>query len=324
MALEEKAFLQAMPEGLQKKQENAVRRAISGDNRLLQQIRASRNMSVSLPAGVDTVELDGIYRLYRPESRRGEYLPLLIYLHGGGWCFGSLNSCARFCSELALHAGIAVLAVDYPLAPEFPYPVALESCVEAVRFAHANAERYGFRHDSISIGGDSAGGNLALAVSLKMSAVRNNPAADTVANLNSLVLFYPVTKVWNDSSASWNDFRNGYGLDGSLMDAFNEAYLCGHDACTPLISPACAPDSMLASIPRTLIVNASHDILRDQGRELFDRLNACGVECGRYELPGTSHLFITVAGQAEAFSESVRLTSDFLRGSKSCHPDSLR
>lgn len=307
MAVESESFLKSLPDRLQLRQENAVRSAIAGNTAPLAAVRASRNAGSIVVEGVEVVDIEGRYRVYRPADAVGEKLPLLIYLHGGGWCFGSINSCSRFCMELAREARIAVMAVEYPLAPENPYPEALDCCVEGVRFSWDNASEYGFDTANISIGGDSSGGNLALATALKVQSTRKNM-------LKSVVTFYPVTKAWNDGSDSWKQFGAGYGLDSGIMDAFNEAYLGGRNAESPFVSPCNATMEQLAVFPPVLMINAERDILHDQGKEMCDRLSQAGVEVTHRVLPGTTHLFITVPGQDTAFYESVRMTAEFLSG----------
>ena len=316
MRREGAAFIARMPEGLQARQEKAVRMAIAGNCTLLEEVRASRNGVETLPDEVRATDIQGKYRLYAPVLSSSKKLPLLIYLHGGGWCFGSINSCSRFCMELVREAGVAVLAVEYPLAPEHPYPAALTCCTEAVSFAFNQAEAYGFDTENISIGGDSAGGNLALATALHLVYARQMLAVTdsaSIPRLRSIVAFYPVTKVWNDRSDSWRQYGQGYGLDGSIMEAFNEAYLQGANPDLPLISPYNAPLEHLAQFPSVLMINAEKDILCEQGRQMCDKLTEAGVDVVHEVLPGTTHLFITVAGQPTAFGKAVRATSEFLK-----------
>lgn len=314
MAKEAEEFISGLPSGLQDKQEQAVRAAIDGDYSALNEVRNARNIPSELPEGISSEDIDGKYRLYIPERVTNE--PLLIYLHGGGWCFGSINSCSRFCSSLAKEAGIAVLAVEYPLAPEHPYPAALNSCIEALTYVVDNAARLGIDPNAISVGGDSAGGNLALATALRMiyteEQLKDTPYADMLPKIKSLVLFYPVVRVWNDGSESWSKYESGYGLDGKIMETFNEAYIDGNDPQVPLISPYNAAPAHLSKLPPTLIVNADYDILKDQGEAMYERLKEAGVEVKREVLPGTTHLFITVTGQPTAFDKSVALTKEFL------------
>ena len=228
-------------------------------------------------------------------------MPLLIYLHGGGWTIGSLNSCGRFCDRMAATGQMKVLAVDYRLAPEHPFPQGLSDCKAAVTYALEHAETLGIDTANISIGGDSSGGNLALATAL---------APECHGRIAALLLFYPVTKAFADGSASWNAYGNGYGLDAEIMEAFNASYLVGGaDARDHRISPGLAPDSLLQLLPPTLLIAAERDILRDQGKAFARRLPQ---RIRRIEFPGAVHLFITVAGQPTAFGHAVRLASEFL------------
>ena len=305
-------FVGGLPSDLQKMQEQAVRQAMAGDLSALEAVRNSRNGRPELPAGVTATDIGDRYRLYKPIAGDGKPLPVLIYLHGGGWCFGSVNSCARFCGEFAGEAGAAVLAVEYPLAPEHPYPAALDCCTEAVGFVRDHAAEYGLDPDAVSIGGDSAGGNLALATALRLI-YASGEGGGTVPPLRSLVLFYPVVKAWNDGSGSWRDFGAGFGLDSGIMEAFNEAYVGTEDPRSALISPFCSEKKHLAQLPPVLIVNADHDILRDQGAEMHAALVKAGVNATRTVFPGTTHLFITVPGQPAAFREAVKMSAAFIR-----------
>lgn len=307
MSDEERAFLVSVPPGLQSRQERAVRDAVAGDFSGLLAVRASRNTAATLPEGVKAIDIGDRYRLYIPADSAAAPLLLLIYLHGGGWCFGSINSCSRFCGELVAGGGLAVLAVDYPLAPEYPYPAALESSLDAVRFAFDNCQNYGIDARSISIGGDSAGGNLALAAALRLCADGDGSYCPA-----SVIAFYPVVKAWNDGSASWRAYATGYGLDAGIMEAFNEAYI-GADSCdNPFISPFCAPAHLLAALPPAMIVNAGHDILHDQGAEMARLLHDNGVSVTRTVLRDACHLFITVDGQETARCQAVALSRRFL------------
>lgn len=307
MADEERAFLASVPPGLQDRQERAVRDAVAGDFSALLAVRASRNTAAALPEGVKATDIGDRYRLYIPADSAAAPLPLLIYLHGGGWCFGSINSCSRFCGELVAGGGLAVLAVDYPLAPEHPYPAALESCLEAVRFAFDNCRSYGFDARAISIGGDSAGGNLALAAALRLCA-----DGDGSHRPASVLAFYPVVKAWNDGSASWQAYAAGYGLDAGIMEAFNEAYIGADRPDNPFISPFCAPPHLLAALPPVMIVNAGHDILCDQGADMERLLLDNGVSVARTVLHDASHLFITVGGQETARRQAVAMSRRFM------------
>lgn len=293
-------FLLRMPRDLQTVQAEAIRKAIEGDNSDLTAIRESRNIPSKLPEGVEAIDVGAGLRLFRAKASDVEEsdTPLLVYFHGGGWAFGSINSCSAYCAAMARN-GVAVLAVDYRLAPEHPYPRGLEDCVSAVKMALDSVKTWGC--SGVSVGGDSSGGNLALATALSMPE----------GALRSLVLFYPVTMAYEDNSESWAKYGCGYGLDSDLMTVFNRAYT--NEVHDMLVSPAEAPDSVLAKLPPTMIVSAERDILCDQGRELACRLSDIGVDVSYNLFPGAVHLFITVAGQSKAFNDAVKLSSDFIK-----------
>lgn len=293
-------FLQALPDGLQQTQTLAVEKAIAGDNAALMAVRNSRDTRQTLSENVGVRQLSESLRLYEPSGVDGR-LPLLVYFHGGGWTFGSLNSCcARFCDAVAAMGGVKVLAVDYRLAPEHPFPCGLHDCCDAVAYARDNAALLGIDASRISAGGDSSGGNLALAVAL---------SDECRGALESIVLFYPVTKAFADGSESWRKYGSGYGLDADLMEAFNRAYLGGTDSENHAVSVGLCSGEQLRRLPRTLLVAAGRDILRDQGCELAEK---SGGRIERVEFPDAVHLFITVPGQDEAFRKAVDLTYEFI------------
>ena len=130
---------------------------------------------------------------FRSDRYDNDTIPLLVYFHGGGWVIGSVNSCSRYCAAMA-EKGIAVLAVDYRLAPEHPFPEGLKDCIDAIKFAQSKMTEW--KCDSISVGGDSSGGNLAIAVALSFPE----------NTFNSLITFYPVTRAYADDSESWKQF----------------------------------------------------------------------------------------------------------------------
>lgn len=293
-------FLKNRVANVQEEQTLAILRAIEGDTDALDKVRSSRNAAYTAHENVEVAEIGDGLRLYRPRQPQDDELPLLVYLHGGGWTIGSLNSCAGFCAGLAATGSAAVLAVDYALAPEHPFPEGLNDCTKAVETALAYGRQWGCT-GGVSVGGDSSGGNLAIATALRLKG----------RGIRSLVLFYPVTRAYPDGSQSWEDYGDGFGLDSRLMEAFNNAYT--DEAHNKLVSVGDADDGDLASLPPTLLVAAERDILRDQGEAFASRLESLGVEVTREEIPGAVHLFITVPGQPSAFSRALQLTARFLR-----------
>ena len=140
-----------MPEKLQERQTEAIRKAMSGNNDLLLNVRNARNTAVKLPNGVYRTDISKSLTLFRSKRYDNDAIPLLVYFHGGGWVIGSINSCSRYCAAMA-ERGIAVLAVDYRLAPEHPFPEGLKDCIDAVKIC---LREYGeMEMRSISVGGD--------------------------------------------------------------------------------------------------------------------------------------------------------------------------
>lgn len=322
-------FIDDIAEGLQDRQSDAVLHAMRGQTAELANIRMSRNGSPSLSDKVVRKDIVGTgsargiaMRLYIPKASQGKIskLPLLIYFHGGGWAFGSLNSCASFCDALAAKGSAMVLAVDYSLAPENPYPASLSDCVASFEYALEHVKEWGGSPDLISLGGDSAGGNLALATALYAESNKKQ------LKVRSLVLFYPVVKAYSDKSASWKEYSRGYGLNSRLMEAFNEGYLSkratsqaidktyGNKVVTnPYISPADASGTMLSQLPPVLLIGAERDILYDQGKAFAEKLKKAGKSVDHITFDGSVHMFITMKGQPTAFTKAVDLTAAFLK-----------
>ena len=300
MRIQADKFLRNMPAGLQHKQTLAIARAMDGDNKELMAVRNSRNAPPKYSDHVETRMITPAMRLYEPKGSQGQRLPALLYLHGGGWTFGSINSCGRFCDALAASGKMRVIALDYRLAPEHPYPEGLNDCTAAVNYIIAHAAELHIDASHITIGGDSSGGNLALATALSESCR---------GKIESLLLFYPVTMAFDDGSESWKKYGKGFGLDAEIMEAFNRAYTINADNRCPAISVGLCSDEELNMLPRTLLIAAERDILRDQGLNLSRRM---GGKIRRIEYKGAVHLFITVPGQDRAFDRAVKDAIGFI------------
>ena len=300
MRIECDSFLARMPQGLQHRQSEAVKTAIKGNNRALEDIRNGRNSPPVLPEEEQADYNTPTLCLYRPKTEDDTPRPILLYLHGGGWAFGSINSCARFCAAVARTSGCYVAALNYRLAPEHPFPAPLQDCIEAFRYLQSHAAEWGGDSTRISIGGDSAGGNLALATGL------------SIPDVYSLIPIYPVTKIYTAPSASWNRYATGYGCDAELLESFNTAY-AGTEYQHPLASVALAADSQLVQLPPMLLISAGRDILYDQGKEWVERIQSLNKKIDHLVFPTATHLFITVPGQPTAFDRAVQSVSAYLR-----------
>ena len=194
-------------------------------------------------------------RFYTPGGLpAGETAPLLIFFHGGGWVIGDLDTHDDVCRFLAASAGVAVLAVDYRLSPEHPFPAPVEDAWASFAWAEANAADLGIDPARIAVGGDSAGGNLAAVVSL-LARAGGGPAPAMQ------LLIYPPTDSAGDLP-SRRLFSEGFMLTKNDMDNFEGHYLPpGTDATDPRVSILLAPD--LTGLPPAYVVTAGFDPLRD-------------------------------------------------------------
>ncbi len=219
-----------------------------------------------------------------PTSPAGK--PLLVFLHGGGWVVGDIETHDQPCRLLCRYADVHVLSVDYRLAPEHPYPAAADDAVAAFAWAAANAEGLEADPGRVAVGGDSAGGNLAAVVA---QATRDAGTAQPAVQL----LLYPGT----DASRPYRSkdlFAEGYYLSKKQMDWYWEAYAAGASRTDPRLSPMCADD--LAGLAPALVTTAAFDPLRDEGEAYAGALRAAGVPVVLRRAPGLVHAYLSMSG----------------------------
>ncbi|HYI99659.1 MAG TPA: alpha/beta hydrolase [Thermoleophilaceae bacterium] len=249
------------------------------------QARAIAGRRIELPR-VESLEIPGPAgsipaRLYGPEPGP-DAGGLLVYLHGGGHVKGDLDTHDTTCRFLAQASGAGVLAVDYRLAPEHPFPAATEDAVAALRFASEQAERLGFDPARIAVGGDSAGGNLAAVAAL---AAKAGEAPMPAFQL----LIYPVCD-FSRKRRSYELFSDGFYLTEADMDWFRGHYLSDPEAASGWrASPILAPDH--SGLPPAYVLTAGFDPLRDEGEEYAERLRTCGVPVALHRHDGLLHSF---------------------------------
>ena len=205
-------------------------------------------------------------RIYRPLERRAQ--GAVAFYHGGGWVAGDLDTHDALCRALANEGGVVVMAVDYRLAPEHPYPAAADDAYAGFQWLKANAAKYNVDPERIAVCGDSAGGNLAAVVSL-MARDRGEPSPCLQ------VLVYPVTDFRFDTT-SYLEYANGFGLTAAGMRSLWEHYLGDEDrANEPYASPLRADD--LSGLPPAVVLTARFDVLHDESRAYAERLQSAGV-----------------------------------------------
>ncbi|KAI8984740.1 Alpha/beta hydrolase fold-3, partial [Mycotypha africana] len=230
--------------------------------------------------------------IYRPPCSHNDTLPALIYLHGGGWILEVDEAYDYICPKIAVEAGCAVFYVHYSLAPEGPFPTAVEECYSTYAWL-ANPANAFLKVDParIAVAGDSAGGNLAIALCLlaQQRELEHKPKFQA--------LFYPVT---NDqlNTSSYFEFSKEYPLNRRLMEWFWDLYVPGKDneeRKNPLACPLKATKEQLQTLPPTLLVTAEADVLRDEGEEFARKLLDAGVKVNCMRVLGTLHGFVSSA-----------------------------
>ena len=234
-------------------------------------IAEARDVEIPGPGG------DIRLRVLRPDGDGP--LPVVAYLHGGGWALGSVDSFETPMRALANASGAIVAGVEYRLAPEHRFPAALNDTLAAVRWLAEAATEVGGDPDRLAVAGDSAGGNLAAVAALELR-------GDVGLRMQALV--YPVL----DSAVnrpSYGEFGDGYGLTAAAMRRFWELYLDGADGARPDASPLRCAD--LSGAPPAYVAIADHDVLRDEGEEYAAALERAGVPVAVKRWPGTIHGF---------------------------------
>jgi len=227
-------------------------------------------------------------RLYRPDEASGA---ALVYFHGGGWVLGDLDSHDNLCRRLADGSGATVISVDYALAPEAPFPAGLEDAIGALEAVRAQAGELGIDPDRIAVGGDSAGGNLAVAACLSL---RDAGLALPLYQL----LIYPALDL-SMSHASHANYGEGHLLTRAFQAWCHHHYLAGGgDVKDWRVSPLRAES--LAGLPPAFVLTASHDPLRDEGEEFARRLAETGTPVTLWRVMGQIHAFLPMDGVMSA------------------------
>ena len=241
-------------------------------------------------------------RIYTPEGE-GPF-PIFVYYHGGGWVLGTLDNADPSCRLIANRTNSIVVSVDYRLAPEYKFPIPLNDSYEALKWVNENAESLNGSASKIIVGGDSAGGNLAAAVSM-LARDQQGP------EISAQVLLYPVTSLEYNTS-SYELFKEGYGLDKQLMIWFGNHYINNDfDRKNPYIAPLSAND--LSNLPPAIIITAENDVLRDEGMAYAQRLKDAGVTVEVFCEEGLVHGYVSFMEIfAEQIEKSVSKVAQFL------------
>lgn len=248
--------------------------------------------------GADGAELPA--RLYAPSAGA---LPLLLYLHGGGFVIGGLETHDSLCRQLALRSGGAVLALDYRLAPEHRFPTAVEDCFATLLWlARGGAAGLGLDGRRLAVGGDSAGGTLAAVCALQ--------ARDAGLPLALQLLITPGTTAHADTG-SHTLFANGFLLDAATMAWFFDLYIDRHHRSDWRFAPLLAPD--LDGVAPACVLLAECDPLVDEGLAYADRLRLAGVPVALELYRGLTHDFIKMGRILKEAPQAQQVVADALR-----------
>jgi acetyl esterase len=261
----------------------------------VEQARAGHEQETQQLAGpgeevgdVEDLEIAGVpVRRYTPLEPAGG---TIAYFHGGGWVVGSIDSFDTACRALANASGATVVSVDYRLAPEHPFPAGQEDCVTVTRALET----------PVAVAGDSAGGNLAIAVARRLR-----------DQLAGMALIYPVTDA-GLNTPSMRDFKERYGLTAAGLQRYWNLYLDGADGLQADTSPLRADD--LAGLPPTYVLTAEFDVLRDEGEAFVGKLREAGVDVTHRRFDGTIHGFWRWMAATPKTREAIDEVGAALRG----------
>jgi acetyl esterase len=237
-------------------------------------------------------------RRYARAGAGGVVLPGLVFFHGGGWVAGDLDTHDGLCRRLAAASGYRVLALDYRLAPEHPFPAAVEDCLAATRWVGEHARALGVDPDRLAVGGDSAGGGLAAVV---CQALRDEDAPKIALQ----VLICPILDL-DGASPSRQAFGDGFFVNRATIERDVDDYCPpGVDRRDPRVSPLAA--ARLEGLPPAIIHTAEYDPFRDEATAYAARLRAAGVSTLETQHPGMIHYFYAMARAIPYAVDAARL-----------------
>lgn len=243
-------------------------------------------------ARTEDASADGVpVRLYWPAGE-GPH-PVLLWIHGGGWVLGSVSGYDNLARDLCARAGCLVVSVDYRLAPENPFPAAVDDVVTVARWVVTTIESLGGDPARMAVAGDSAGATLGAVL-----------ANELPGSIQLQVLMYPATDL-TLSQPSIIENGEGYLLTRAAMSWFSDHYTAGHDRRDPRISPLFADESVLAAAPPALVITAELDPLRDEGEAYVARLRAAGVPVTHHRYDGMIHGFFAMRGMIPAAEQAL-------------------
>lgn len=243
-------------------------------------------------------------RIYTPKGS-GPF-PALVYIHGGGWVIGDIDTHDSVCRELSEGAGCVVAAVDYRLSPEAKFPSATDDCLTATQWVADNAATLNVDASKIAVGGDSAGGNLSTVTAIRCRD-ENGP------KLAAQLLIYPVARVDGVETESMKRNASGYLLEKRDMEWFLSHYLASDtDGVNVHASPLLSKD--LSGLPPALVITAEYDPLCDEGEDYADALQKAGVPTSKSRYDGAIHGFYNFYPVLDQGRDAINESCQWLKG----------
>jgi acetyl esterase len=259
---------------------------------------------ITVPAEVG----DARVRIVKPQGATG-MLPVIVYMHGGGWILGNAATHDRLVRELAVGAGAAVAFVEYPNSPEARYPVAIEQGYATAQWIVRDGASKGLDASRMAVAGESVGGNMSAALSL-MAKERGD------VKFVHTSMYYPVTDAAMDTS-SYRDFASGYYLSRDSMEWFWDAYLPNAGQRSEITaSPNQASIEQVTGLPPTYLCVDEADVLRDEGEAYAAKLRSAGVPVTTVRYDGAVHDFMLLdsVSQTRAARAAIAQATSVLRG----------
>ena len=243
-------------------------------------------------------------RLYVP-TEAAEVSPLLVYFHGGGWIYGSVDAFDGLCRFLAERSGVRVLSVDYRLAPEHPFPAPYDDAVAATLWALDHAAELGADGDRIGVGGDSAGAALAAGVAIALARVGRS--------LKGQLLVYPRTDLAHET-ASRALFDEGYFLTRRFLELANDSYVPDQASRRDPRASVLLEDDLPQGLAAAYVATAGFDPLRDEGEAYARKLAEAGVSVDQRRFADQIHGFLNAVGVGRSARACVEEIADALAG----------
>lgn len=260
-------------------------------------INLQKQTHKEIPADVKDVTIlentqDSInLRIVRPQDSN-EKLPVVLYIHGGGWVMGGKETFDMLIRKIAIHTNAVVVFPEYSLSPEAHYPVALNQIYTVLEYLYNNPREFNIDEDRIALAGDSAGANMATVTALR---AKERKGPDILFEC----LFYPVTNADMDTK-SYEQFKDGPWLTKKAMEWFWDAYVPDKkERNSQYVSPLKADEDGLFGLPPTLIITAENDVLRDEGEAYARKLDSAGVKVLNVRVNGTIHDFLALNALAD-------------------------